>query len=148
MHALPPFPCPSNTHYVADDAMRLLHLHAPPPLLAVPHRYDVYDAVAYGPTNFLLLKRMEQQQQEAAAAAAATAVPQPGEAGRWALPEDASGLQGVAALFGRMQDVYELLVSLQACLKKPRGITAFGECSALRAFKAGCVATLPTCRCL
>ncbi len=57
--------------------------------------YDVYDSVGYAPARYWLLKRNT-------AGLDGGALPLPGTAGRWALPEDASGLRAVAELYQQM----------------------------------------------
>lgn len=57
--------------------------------------YDVYDSVGYAPARYWLLKR-------STAGLDGGALPLPGTAGRWALPEDASGLRAVAEMYQQM----------------------------------------------
>ncbi|KAG1675992.1 hypothetical protein FOA52_014236 [Chlamydomonas sp. UWO 241] len=74
-------------------------------------RFDAYDADAFATARMLLPRRDE----SAAAAAQFLAetgrdVPPAGTAGRWRLPADTSGLEGVARLVSRVDTMYTIYV--------------------------------------
>lgn len=80
-------------------------------------RYPVYDADASAPAHFLLPKRIEPANAtnatdvSANVTAASTRTPLPGGAMRWQLKEDMSGLQGMARMTVRAQQMYSTYVS-------------------------------------
>ncbi|GIM14788.1 hypothetical protein Vretimale_17596, partial [Volvox reticuliferus] len=59
-------------------------------------RYDVYDSISAAPARFFMLRR-------STTGLNATAIPKPGDPLRWKLPEDTSGLEGVASVYDKVQ---------------------------------------------
>ena len=83
---------------------------APCTAAAPPFRYRVYDASVSSPARYLLPARSD--------AATTTSSPLPGEPGRWALPANLTGLETMASMLSRAEEmanmfvVYELLQGL------------------------------------
>ncbi len=122
------------------QALRVFRTHRPTLPPSLPHKhtrsFDVYDAVATAPANYFLLKRstaplnsttttttaaandttattsaVAANDAAAAALAAVTAGKLlPGDAGRWALPADVSGLQELSYMYEQVDVMYDTWV--------------------------------------
>ncbi|PNH11248.1 hypothetical protein TSOC_001938, partial [Tetrabaena socialis] len=73
-------------------------------------RFDVYDADTFVPARYFLVAR-DEVAAAAAAALNATAVPEAGDAGRWALPANEQPLNDAGAMFARVDEMYATLVT-------------------------------------
>ncbi len=77
-------------------------------LAALLTRFNIYDADAFSPARFLFPRR-------AGASLNGTAYSTTSAAGRYQLPADMSGLQGMAAMMHRLQEMSDAYVRRKGC---------------------------------